>query len=372
MKESGKKQAGKGNRRGFAYYLGTESEQFSFFRIPRLLFTERYQSLATEGKLLYGLMLDRMGLSARNGWYDGENRGYIIYTLEEITATLGCSAGKAVKLLAGLEGHGLICRVKQGQGKPTRIYIGRLAQESGPAGPEPVGKDTDGGDIKNEKSRLSKNESLGFVDSKKRKPRLAKNGSLDFQNLHTSHTENIYTENSQSPVCQSNQELKEGEPPDTSPGGPSADAPGQPARTGIAGAQEVTARQIQAQALKAAYPERAGLVDKLVEVMAEVSACRDGAFRMGGFTRPAEEVRAKFAGLGYAEAEYVLEGLACRVQYPADIRSMTAYLRTVLYNAAQEIPARKALKGIQNAGKTYDIDELVANSSFSLVPPDLL
>lgn len=59
----------------FDYYYGDESNQFSFFRIPRQLITDtKYKGLSTDAKLLYGLMLDRMGLSQRNGWYDEQGR----------------------------------------------------------------------------------------------------------------------------------------------------------------------------------------------------------------------------------------------------------------------------------------------------------
>lgn len=103
----------------FDYYYGDESNQFSFYRIPRQLVTgERFKRLSTDAKLLYGLLLDRMSLSAKNGWYDEAGRVYIYYTLEDIQDDLGCAHGKAVKLLAELDrdkGFGLIERVKQGQ-----------------------------------------------------------------------------------------------------------------------------------------------------------------------------------------------------------------------------------------------------------------
>lgn len=69
------------NESVFNYYYGAESSQFSFFRIPRQLITgSRFKRLSADAKLLYGLMLDRMGLSARNGWYDEYGRVYIYYT----------------------------------------------------------------------------------------------------------------------------------------------------------------------------------------------------------------------------------------------------------------------------------------------------
>lgn len=71
----------------FDYYYGGESEQLAFYRIPRQLVTGDYfKRLSTDAKLLYGLMLDRMGLSAKNDWYDEQGRVFIYYTLEEIQA----------------------------------------------------------------------------------------------------------------------------------------------------------------------------------------------------------------------------------------------------------------------------------------------
>ncbi len=49
----------------FDYYYGAQSESFAFYRIPRILVTgQEFRRLSTDAKLLYGLMLDRMGLSA--------------------------------------------------------------------------------------------------------------------------------------------------------------------------------------------------------------------------------------------------------------------------------------------------------------------
>ncbi len=95
------------NDAAFDYYYGDESEQFSFYRIPRqLVIGERFKGLSTDAKLLYGLLLDRMGLSAKNGWYDEKRRVYIFYTLNEIQEDMNCGHEKAVKLLAELDmGH---------------------------------------------------------------------------------------------------------------------------------------------------------------------------------------------------------------------------------------------------------------------------
>lgn len=111
----------------FDYYYGIEAEQFSFYRVPRLLIKdERFKGLSSDAKLLYGLMLDRMALSMKNGWLDDENRAYIIYTIENIREDLGCSKEKAVKVLAELDagkGIGLVEKIRRGLGKPDIIYV---------------------------------------------------------------------------------------------------------------------------------------------------------------------------------------------------------------------------------------------------------
>lgn len=119
----------------YDYYYGEESNQFSFYRIPRqLIVGAKFKRLSIEAKLLYGLLLDRMELSAKNGWYDDTGRVYIYYTLNEIQENLNCGHDKATKLLVELDirsGIGLIERVKQGQGRPAKIYVKRFVACSG-------------------------------------------------------------------------------------------------------------------------------------------------------------------------------------------------------------------------------------------------
>lgn len=110
---------------GFDYFYGQQAEQFSFYRIPKVLFTdERFRGISAEAKTLYGILLDRMNLSAKNGWLDGQGRVYIIFTVEEIESALSCGNKKAISLLAELENKaGLIERKRQGLGKPNLIYV---------------------------------------------------------------------------------------------------------------------------------------------------------------------------------------------------------------------------------------------------------
>ena len=84
----------------FDYYYGAQAEQFSFYRVPKLLVKdERFKKLSSDAKLLYGLMLDRMALSMKNGWFDDENRAYIFYTVENIMEDLNCAKATCAKVL---------------------------------------------------------------------------------------------------------------------------------------------------------------------------------------------------------------------------------------------------------------------------------
>ena len=109
----------------FDYFYGQQSGQFTFYRIPKVLFSdERFWNVSTDVKLLYGILLDRMNLSAKNGWIDEEMRVFIIFTIDEIKKSIGCAEKKAVKLLDELESKcGLIKRKRQGFGKPNIIYV---------------------------------------------------------------------------------------------------------------------------------------------------------------------------------------------------------------------------------------------------------
>ena len=63
----------------FNYYYGNQADQFSFIRIPRVLLVDPlFEPLTIQAKLLYGVLLDRMGISMRNGWFDELNRVYAI------------------------------------------------------------------------------------------------------------------------------------------------------------------------------------------------------------------------------------------------------------------------------------------------------
>ena len=102
------------------YFYGAQADQFAFYRIPKALFTdERFKSISAEAKILYGILLDRMSLSRKNGWLDEQGRVFIIFTLEEVMEAIGCADQKATKLLNELDSKaGLIERKGRGWVSP--------------------------------------------------------------------------------------------------------------------------------------------------------------------------------------------------------------------------------------------------------------
>ena len=115
----------------FDYFKSQESEMLSFYRIPKLLFTNDYfADLDVSAKVLYGLMLERMSLSLKNSWFDSENRAYIYFSQQDAMELLNCKVNKVISLFKELDKFGLIERKKQGQGKPDVIYLKNFVQKS--------------------------------------------------------------------------------------------------------------------------------------------------------------------------------------------------------------------------------------------------
>ena len=113
------------------YFYGGQADLFSFYRLPKALFVDtRFRGISAESKILYGLLLDRMGLSVKNDWTNDTGRVYIIFTTEEIMEALYCADNKATKLMKELEGVGLIERKRRGLGKPSLIYVKNFISES--------------------------------------------------------------------------------------------------------------------------------------------------------------------------------------------------------------------------------------------------
>ncbi len=115
----------------FDYYYGNESDEFTFYRIPKIIITSQlFKNVSCDAKLLYGLLLDRMSLSAKNEWFDEENRVYIIFSIKEVMEYMNCSKGTAIRFMSELEESNLIERKKRGRGLADYIYVKKYFDET--------------------------------------------------------------------------------------------------------------------------------------------------------------------------------------------------------------------------------------------------
>ena len=162
------------------YFYGQAGELFSFYRIPKALFLEsRFQNLSTDAKTLYGILLDRMSLSAKNGWLDEQGRVFIVYTIEDVKRALCCADNKATKLMRELEKIGLIERKRRGLGRPSLVYEHQAVLRSELSYPVSLGDDARGNIVRLDNAldsfsdRLAEPNALLNIDHKPKKEALA-------------------------------------------------------------------------------------------------------------------------------------------------------------------------------------------------------
>lgn len=291
------------------FFYGGEAEQYSFYRIPRTLIVgDRFKGISTDAKLLYGLMLDRMGLSFKNNWLDEAGKVYIYFSLDEIQKAMGCAHQKACRLLAELDtqkGIGLIERKKQGQGKPAKIYVKRFyTQEDRPTpAQEPPPPATPIPDFP--KSEVQ--------NADKQKSRLPAFRSADFPKSSPNYTYPNQTYPSQ-PY------------PSIYPPSPPLD------RLDGLDCREEIKEQIEYDRLLEDYGQDD--VDELVELLLDIYCTTRPTIRIGGEDRPLSQVLERLGTLDYGHVRYVEECLSANTN---KIHNIRAYLLTALYNAPTTI-----------------------------------
>ena len=181
----------------FDYFYGVQSDQFSFYRIPRLLIKDpHFKGLSSDAKLLYGLMLDRMALSMKNHWLDNENRAYIIYSISNVMEDINCSKPTCVKIMKELDSFGLIERKRKGLGKPDIIYVKNFAVLED--GQEQDEENSDSADTFEENKPVMSNEN---ITSEGKQDELPEVKDFNFNNeaydLEMVETEGIFKEKEQ-------------------------------------------------------------------------------------------------------------------------------------------------------------------------------
>ena len=339
----------------FDYFHGMEAEQYSFYRVPKVLFTaECFKSLSCEAKVLYGLMLDRMSLSIKNRWLDEEDRVYIIFTVEEIAELLNCGTQKAVKLMKELDsnqGIGLIEKKRLGLGKPNVIYVKNFLvkekisseqEEKTLENPENT-QNSENHNSRNVKTIIQEFPESQFKNSENHNSGMVKTTNQEFPESqfkngenHTSRIVKIKTQ--EVPKSQSNNtDINKTDFSETDP---------------IQSYQSLTADEVypvEEDVMEKMETYRALIqdnidyecfldkrereeVDELVELMVEILMLPDNrVVRIGGADKPVSVVKSRFLKLTYSHIEYVLFSLHRNTSKVANIK---AYLLATLYNSS--------------------------------------
>ena len=288
------------------YFYGPQAEQFAFYRIPKALFTDpAFRSISTDAKVLYGLLLDRMSLSARNNWLDDAGRVYIIFTVEEVMDALCCADNKATRLLRELEGVELIERKRRGLGKPSLIYVKNFISESS-------------------KLRIQSRENHDSV--------AAQTAVLEAPKSRCNKTDKNYTDPSET---------------DSFLSGAAAgtESEGKNDRTLY---QEYFFRQFNFDALIASYPEDEDMLREMLELLVDTVCSKRRFIRIAGDDKPAEVVKAQLMKLNSDHLRFVL---MCLKENTTQVRNVRQYLLATLYNAPMTMHSSYAAR-VQHDFKT--------------------
>ncbi|MBR1634331.1 MAG: replication initiator protein A [Lachnospiraceae bacterium] len=309
----------------FDYYYGKEAEQFSFFRIPRIIIKDRrFAGLSSDAKLLYGLLLDRMALSKSNGWTDGENRVYVIYTIKEIQNDLGCGKDKAVKTMAELDsvkGIGLVEKKRRGLGLPDILYVKNFITES----PMNLGGD--------EKSSF---KSSGKPKSGVLKSRIQEAGNAEGRNTECPASGS--RRNRTAAVGISEPNYNEGNNTDR---GQNESIHQPSVQNGVLGKDErwmdaeQTLRLIRLNIdygmhMESDSEDGRRLFGELYRVIADTVRGHPVQVRIGDAVFPYETVRSRFLELTGEHMEYVRDRIS---ENTGEIRNIRGYMLAALYNA---------------------------------------
>ena len=352
----------------FDYYYGKEAEQFSFYRIPRMLIKDKhFSSLSNDAKILYGLMLDRMSLSLKNEWQDDQDRTYIIYTIDNIMEDLNCGKNKAVRIMAELDssdGIGLIERVRRGLGKPDIIYVKNFVgvqiiekpnyededaakeEEKAPSNPHKSTEVSKANFKKFQKQTSASLESkpqevsnANFSNSQIETSVGLENKLQEVSNEDSNYTYNSYTDNSHTDNNQTDQSYTEGSyhHPIHLSGSEDDEATGalkeyaQPdVMDEIDEVRQYMKSIIEYNALIQQYPTDRSSIDELLELMVEVIVSPAKTIRISGVDMPKAVVCSRFEKYDMFIFQYVLQTLKNNT---TKVRNIRAYLLTTLYNA---------------------------------------
>ncbi len=273
----------------FDYFYPEQADQYTFYRIPKLLISDsKFQGLSSDAKLLYGLLLDRVSLSLKNKWIDKKRRVYIIFTLKEVMDTLKCGDRKATRLMVELEKCGLIERERQGLGKPNLIYVKNFAS----------------GVPSNERFKTRQNDDSGIDDME----------SLDSSKQRGTNTNQNYIDDSDTyPILSSEEKRTERNNVDD-----------------WIAMEQYFRSQLDFDYLLQDYPLEQESLEEILNLLIEVCCSNRKMIRIAGDDKPKEVVKSRLMKLDRSHIQYVMK---CLDENETKVRNMKQYVLATLYNA---------------------------------------
>ena len=307
----------------FKYFYGNEADQYSFYRIPKALFTSDYfKELSSDAKILYGLMLDRMSLSIKNQWFDDENRAYIYFSIEDIMELLNCGKNKAVKSMQELDdetGIGLIEKRRQGFGKANIIYvksfmISEVLEEIPVVDKQKFTKQTTDEKVENTEVyktnfKNSQKQTSRSPESKLQEVYISNPNNTNINNNNLSNTESNHIQSAERRLDYDEKEI-------------------------IQGYMELIRENIDYDSLIAVYPLEQSLIEGIYDLIVETVICGNDKILIASNWYPTELVKSKFLKLTYSHIEYVLESMRKTTSKIANIKK---YMLAALFNAPTTI-----------------------------------
>lgn len=291
------------------YYYGTEIEQFMFYRIPKILFTNSYfKSLSNDAKILYGLMLDRSGLSIKNEWFDENNRVYIIYTLEQVMESLNCGKDKGIKLYNELVEIGLIERIKRGCGKPAYIYVKKIVINCNSKNSNPSIRDNQ--ILPSEEKQGKQVEEIEI--EKNNASEKANSETLKDRSLEVGNTEDNKKESNNNNSSKTNQSI----------------SPNLKDQNQIELYQDIVKENIEYEIAIQNYNKEE--IDEIVDIILEIICSIRTVIKIGGVEYPFELVKSRLLKINYLHIQYVLQ---CLEKTTNKIHNIKGYLLAALFNS---------------------------------------
>ena len=305
----------------FDYYYGVEAEQFTFVRVPKVLFTdkEHFGGLSNEAKLLYGLLLERMSLSRKNNWIDKHNRVYIIFPVEEIEEILDVGHEKALNLLKELDdqsGIGLVKEKRRGLGLPSILYVKNfIVKGEQNTDRVPTSRSTENEFQEVGKTEFKKSENQTSANPKNRllEVRNSDSNNIDINNIDMSYT---YDQSI--------------DPPRTDFQNFSPEADGLIDGIDRNTVEEEVKKQIDYDCL-ISHPDNSvvQMAEEIKDLMVDV-LCGERSVVPVGKRVSEETARAAYRKITYEHIQYVMK---CLVSYPDKISRIDRFLTTSLYNS---------------------------------------